>query len=389
MKILLVHNRYRLPGGEEVMVERTRQCLEDEGHTVMEFFRDSGTINSTAGKLRSIFSAVHAPGAINDFRATLREFQPDLVHVHNLLPLISPVVLREAKAAGCAVVMTCHNYRLGCPIATHIHRGSACHRCLNGREYQCFINNCRDNGMESLAYAMRSMAIRWQGHYHNHIDHYIAISHWIKHYLTESVGLRGDSVSVVHNVSEVNADPDWQTTGDSIVFAGRLSEEKGIEVVLELARNLPHIPFKVAGDGPMMAQLSQEVPDNMVLLGQLEQREVLPLFHDARIVLVPSLNDEPFGLVAIEAMGQGTPVLLSNTGAFPELIQEGEHGYLVNPHSQKELMEQVQDLWNDPERCVQLGKRAHAHALKNFNAGRYYDELMGAYENALRTTREQ
>ncbi|HNT90079.1 MAG TPA: glycosyltransferase, partial [Candidatus Hydrogenedentes bacterium] len=236
MKVLLVHNRYRLRGGEDAVVETTLDLLRRRGDTALLFDKHSDdAAKGLARRARAVFSGIYSPASRREMARLLDQERPDVVHVHNLFPLLSPSVLVACRRAGVPVVMTCHNYRLVCPIAVHFIRGAVCDRCAGGREYWCFLWNCRDNRIESAAYALRGFVTRSLGLFLKNITLYLAISEFLKTRLI-AAGVPEDRIEVVPNMISLPDTPVDASGGAYVAFAGRASEEKGIPVLLDAAR---------------------------------------------------------------------------------------------------------------------------------------------------------
>ena len=382
MRVLQVHNRYRLRGGEDAVVDATTALLNERGVETRLFTRDSGEMAGVVAKARSVFTSIRSTDAAQAIADELKAFQPDVVHVHNVFPLISPVVFEVCAAQGVPTVMTVHNYRLSCPIGVHFIRGAVCTRCLGGHEYRCATQNCRGSRAESVAYALRGFATRARGSFTRHTTAYIAISSFLKAKLVES-GLPPDKIHVVHNMANT---PDTATDaahGGYALFCGRLSEEKGLDVLLEAARLAPEIPIRIAGDGELRATLEKAAPSNVQFLGLQDRAALAKIYAAARFAVVPSTWWETFGLVAVEAMGHGLPVVAAKSGALPEIVLDGETGLLVPPRDPAALATALRTLWSDPIRCATLGQAARARAVEHFSRDNYFQGIMNVYQHVI------
>jgi glycosyltransferase involved in cell wall biosynthesis len=382
MRVLQVHNRYRLRGGEDAVVDATMALLAGKGVEARLFARDSGDMGGIVAKARGVFTAIHSGASARALRAEIRAFQPDVVHVHNVFPILSPAVFAACAAEGVPAVMTVHNYRLTCPIGVHFTRGVVCTQCAGGHEYRCATRNCRGGRFESAAYALRGMATRAQGGFTRHVSAYIAISAFLKAKLVAS-GLPADKIHVVHNMAST---PDTATDaakGEYALFCGRLSEEKGLDVLLEAARLAPEVPVRIAGDGELRAALEKAAPRNVSFTGLLDRASLQATYAGARFAVVPSVWWETFGLVAVEAMGHGLPVIAARSGALPEIVLEGETGLLVPPGDAPALAAALMALWADPQRCATLGAAARARAVEHFNRDKYFQGIMDVYTQVI------
>lgn len=382
MRVLQVHNRYRLRGGEDAVVDSTQALLIERGVEARLFTRDSGDMAGAVAKIRSVFTAIRSNATATAFAQELDDFRPDVVHVHNVFPLVSPVVFAVCAAKGVPAVMTVHNYRLTCPIGVHFTRGAVCTKCAGGHEYHCAIRNCRGGRVESAAYAFRGMATRMTGGFTRDVSAYIAISGYLRDRLIEA-GLPPSKIHVVHNMATA---PDAATNaaqGEYALFCGRLSEEKGLDVLLEAARLAPEVPVRIAGDGELRAVLEKAAPPNVRFLGMQDRAAMTSLYAGARFAVVPSTWWETFGLVAIEAMGHGLPVIASRSGALPEIVLDDETGLLVPPGDAPALASALRTLWGDPARCATLGQVGRARAIAQFNRDNYFQGIMNVYTQVI------
>lgn len=382
MRVLQVHNRYRLRGGEDAVVDATMALLHERGVEARLFTRDSGEMGGVSAKIRGVATSIHSPEAARAIASEIDAFRPDVVHVHNVFPMISPAVFAVCGAKGVPAVMTLHNYRLTCPIGVHFMRGAVCTRCAGGREYHCALQNCRGSHAESFAYAFRGFATRVRGGFTRHVRAYIAISAFLKDRLVAS-GLPGDKIHVVHNMASLPEAAADASKGEYALFCGRLSEEKGLDVLLEAARRAPEVPVHIAGDGELRMALEQAAPPNVHFLGMQDRPALAALYAGARLAVVPSVWWETFGLVAVEAMGHGLPVIAARNGALPEIVLDGETGLLVPPGDAAALAAALRALWGDPARCAALGQAARARAASAFSRDRYFAGLMNVYTRVI------
>jgi len=381
MKVLQVHNRYRLRGGEDAVYDATARLLQDRGVETLLLTRDSAEMNGLLAKASAFFTAVYSPASRRAMTALLARERPDVVHVHNLYPLLSPAVLAACGASSVPVVMTVHNYRLICPIGVHYRPDGICQRCAGGHEYWCAIRNCRDSRQESAAYAFRNAGARLLGLYRRNVTQYIAISAFLRDKLAES-GIPATQITVVPNM--VPATPLMpREAGDYVAFCGRLSEEKGVEVLLAAARGLPEIPVRIAGDGHLRAQLEANAPANVQFVGALRGETLAEFYRGARLVVVPSVWWETFGLVAVEAMMHGAPVVASRIGALAEIVQDGVNGQQFTPGDPGDLARVLRDLWANPAECQRLGAAGRAHAENEYNPDVHFERLMAVYQQAM------
>jgi glycosyltransferase involved in cell wall biosynthesis len=336
------------------------------------------------GRTRAFFSGIFNFSIMKVFRNFLNESKPDIVHIHNLFPLISPSVLIECRKAHIPVVMSVHNYRLLCPNGLHMPKMDAriCEKCSGGREYWCILKNCEGNLPKSLGYALRSYVARKAQLYRANVSIYACLTHFQKQRLV-SQGYPEDRMVILPNMVRTENKPGTSSPGGYVGFVGRVSIEKGIITFLAAARKCPHIRFRVAGNYERMPDVLKHVPDNCLFLGHLQFNELARFYESSRIVVVPSLWHEPFGLVAIEAQAYGKPVICSRTGAFPEIVDCGAAGLLFETGNVEELAEKICYLWDNPDLCQKMGQAGREKTQGEYSPGRYYERLMAVYKKAI------
>lgn len=383
MKVLQVYNQYRSPfNGEEAVVLNTIDLIRRRGGQVRLFGRTSrGLDRSWRGRVRAFFSGLYSLTSRRAMRAILRDDRPDVVHLHNVYPLISPSVLGECRRAGVPVVMTVHNQGLTCPRADHLYQGRLCEKCLGGREYHCALQNCRGDLFESVAYALRSTAARKMRFFHDGVTRFIALGAFGRQRLALA-GFDPERIDVLPNMVAERPDAVDPAAGSFVAFAGRLSPEKGIDVLLEAAARLPHVPVRLAGAGPLRDELLARKPANVTLVGRLEAAEMERFYREARCVVLPSIAYEMCPLVLTEAMSHGLPTITTQLGGQQELVDDGLTGLLVPPNDPAALAVAIDRLWTDDGLCRRMGRAAHER-VRRFGEDRYYDGLMGIYRRAI------
>lgn len=383
MKIIQLHNWHRFGGGSELVVETTTQLLRSKCHQVLlKIFDSRQMIQGVRGKLKAFACGIYSPFGTRTVSQLIREHQPDLVHIHELYPFFSPWILNECRNYGVPVVMTCHDYRLTCPIATHQRNGKVCERCLGGLEYWCFLKNCRNNIFESLAYATRSYLSTKFRQYQDNVTMFIALSHFAKRRLINA-GFAADRIAVVPNMVTLPDQATDASKGEYASYIGRISAEKGIDTLLSVALQFPELRLKLAGHGPIMTELSRKSINNASFVGQLDQAELTSFYRKARFVVVPSKWFEGCPMVMLEAMSHGLPLIASRIGGLSEIVDDGVTGFLFEPGNVDDLTEKMRQLWEYPELSQQMGNAGREKMIREYSEQVYYRRLMQVYEKAL------
>ena len=387
MRILQVHNRYRVRGGEDRVVDRTVALLRRRGHDVQVLGRDSRDIGpGLRSRVAAGLCGIYSPGIYRTACRMLANGRPDVVHVHSVYPLISPSVLVACRRAGVPVVMTCHNLRLACPAGGGYGPAGGCDRCTRTGEHLCVLRNCRHRLAQSFAYALRGFVARKMGWFRDCVTTFISPSRFVVDRLTRA-GFEARRFAVVPHAVPIPEQAAEAQTGSYAAFAGRLTLQKGRVVLLEAAAGCPEVPVRVAGDWGDDRRLIAAAPSNVRLVGVLDQAALAEFYRRARFLVMPSICPESFGLVATEAMAFGLPVVASAVGALPELVEDGVTGLLVEPGNAAELSHKMRRLWQDAGLCAQLGRAARRKAVQDYAEDVHYDRLMGVYRTAVKLRR--
>ncbi len=381
MRILHAVNYHRKGGGSDHAADATIRISREHGLEVRVFSRDSKTIAPTlGGKVSTLISGVYAREAVAGFRRELGEFRPDVVHVHELFPLISPWIIPVCNDAGVPVVMTCYDFRLTCPVATHSWHGEVCLKCEGGNEQWAVLRNCRGSLPESVAFAMRSAVARcadlWSG-----VSRFVVLTAFSQTWATRSLGLDVSRVDVNACAVKLAAEPPVDPAqGGYVGFAGRFVPEKGVEVLLEAAR-LARVPVVLAGDAPEHPGIREGDDARCVLTRG--RAELDAFYRGCRALVAPSLWYETFGLVAGEAMSHGVPVIASDIGALRDVVANNKRGLTCPPGDPTALARAIRALWDDPERCRALGAAARSWVREECSEQAHFQRTRATYERAL------
>jgi glycosyltransferase involved in cell wall biosynthesis len=381
MRVLHAHNYHRSRWGQDNAWAKTVRLSQQSGLEVRIFSRDSKALPSgLRGNARAFFSGLYAPTAIEDFSQTLARFRPDVVHTHQLYPLISPWILRCCTSAGVPVVHTCYDFRLTCPIATHFVKGAVCYRCAGGKEYWAVVNNCRNHLAESLGYALRNGVARHFRLFADHVGQFIVLSEFGRQWLIRWLGVDPGRIAVQPCVIPLPPSATDPAQGRYIAYAGRFAPEKGVELVIEAARRTG-LPVRLAGNEPAHPAIRQGDPVECVLTSS--PGDLAGFYRGARFLVVPSLWQEPFGVVAAEAMSHGVPVLAARIGGLTDPVSDGVTGLLFEPGNIDQLARAMRRLWDDPALCCKLGAAARLRVETKFDEGSHIRILLEAYRRAV------
>lgn len=389
MKILLVHNTYQDRGGEDVVFEQERRLLKSAGHEVLEYQRHNRDIKnySTVRKIALIGKTVWASDSYREFGKLLQTGRPDIVHIHNTFPLISPSIYWACREQQVPVVQTLHNYRLFCPGANFFRAGKPCEDCVTGSFWQGAAHGCyRDSRSETAAVALMLSIHHARKTFAQMVDRYIALTEFARGRFINA-GLPAEKITVKPNC--VNPDPGVRTSnGSYALFVGRVSQEKGVPTLLKAWRQLPRtMSLKIIGDGPARAPLAAEAAaagfTNISFLGQQPREQVTAAMKAARFLVFPSELYENLPLTIIEAFACGVPVVASSLGAMQELVKEGATGHFFRPGDADDLVRIAAWAWDKEEHLRGLGKQARGEYEAKYTAAANLRQLVDIYLDVL------
>lgn len=371
-RVLLLHNCYRAAGGEERVVDQLEALLSARGHAVARLERDSAAAGGAAaarGLLRGGLDEREVADAVQAHRA-------DVVHAHNVHPLLGWRALAAARAAGARTVLHLHNYRLVCAIGVAYRDGAPCQRC-HGRDTRPGVRlRCRGSLPEAVVYG--AGIARQQPHLVAQADAVVAVSA-AQLALLRGLGVALPQAVVLPNAVERIATESAAGDGRYALVAGRLVEEKGFETAVRAAV-AAGVPLRVAGTGPAEAQLRALAAGGDVrFLGQLTQEELARERRGAAVMLAPSRSDDSCPMSVVEALADGLPVLGSDRGGLPELV--GADAALP-ARDDGAWAVALTALWGDPALRAERGAAALARARAEHAPEVYYERLMRVYAGA-------
>lgn len=388
-RVLMLHNRYLISGGEDVSTEAEARLLRSFGPEVDLYeVRNEDELRFptwTIG-LRAIWSA----SAFREVRSRVRAGRCTVVHVQNFFPLLSPSVYYAAKAERVPVVQTLRNYRLLCPNALFFRDGRVCEDCLGRPPWPGVVHACYRGSRAATAAVASMVGIhRLLGTWARMVDVYVALTEFARKKFLEG-GLPAEKTLVKPNF--VHPDPGvGEGRGGYALFVGRLSPEKGVGTLLDAWERLGvKVPLKIVGDGPLaqkVVEVAGKVP-GVHWLGKKSPDEVYALMGEASFLVFSSEWYETFGRVAIEAYAKGTPVVASDIGAIAEVVEHGRTGLLVRPGDPDDLISKVEWLLAHPRELARMRREARAEYEQKYTAERNYKMLMDIYEIAMENHRK-
>ena len=391
-KIVLVNKFYYDRGGDCIAMLSTEQLLKSKGHQVaifsMQFEKNfhsewesyfpkeiSFTSQNLLAKFRAASRLFKPNDVVEKFLKLINRFKPDVVHLHNIHSYISPVVAEVAHQKGIRVVWTMHDYKLICPAYTCLNHGTVCEQCLTDKS-QILLNKCLKNSFLASLFAWME-AICWnRGKLTKITDYFISPSLFLKTKMMEA-GFPENKIEVLSNFMPQIINP-AASRKHYYCYVGRISEEKGIDTLLNAAMQLPY-SLKVIGDGPLLDVLRNDYHHEKIdFLGYLPSQKVYEIVKAARCAVIPSVWYENNPLSVIESLCMGTPVVGARIGGIPELIEEGVNGFLFTPHNIPELKEKIDLCFHHFQDFKDFEKIAE-QAQNKFGSESFYRKLLNIY----------
>ena len=365
-----------------MVVAAERDLLLRHGHEVQVLEADNAGIGGPYFQLKTAIGAIYSPGSRRRVDSEIAAFEPDIVHVHNFFPLQSPSVYYACQDAGVPVVQTLHNYRLICPNAVLFRDGRVCEECI-GRTFAWpgIVHRCyRGSRAGTASIAAMQTVHRIVGTWRKGVDQYIALTEFSRSTFVRG-GLPADRITVKPNFA-FSKGPAGKGRGGYALFVGRLSPEKGIQVLLDACESLTQrFPIWIVGDGPLVDQTrATAAKSNVLYLGSRTRDEVSELMRDAAFLILPSLCYENFPLVIAEAFEAGLPVIASDLGSPGSLVTPGRTGLLFPPGNPQLLAQEIDWAATHPEEMSRMRRHARWEYEAKYTPQRNYELLMDIYE---------
>ncbi|WP_055699073.1 glycosyltransferase [Streptomyces silaceus] len=391
MRVLVVHNRYASaqPSGENKVVDQEVELLRAAGHQVDLFERRSDDIAamSLPAKAAVPLLVPWNPGVRTELAARLRAERPDVVHVHNVFPLLSPAVIAACADAGVPAVATLHNYTQICPPGTLQRDGKPCTECVGATPLPAVRHGCyRDSRLATVPLAVSLSVNRrrwWSG-----VERFFCISAAQRDVLVRA-GMPAERLAVKHNFVP---DPDARRSGagEHVLYLGRLAEAKGVRLLMAAwdeitASGGVGVPLVIAGTGPLEQEVTAWAAgrDDVRYLGLCDTARCRRAIAGSVAVVAPSTWLEAFGLVVVEAMAAGVPTVAAGHGAFVELVEDDVTGLLHRPGDSASLASRIRRITADPGRNQEMGRAARRRYEQGFSPAVGLERLVEGYRTAI------
>jgi glycosyltransferase involved in cell wall biosynthesis len=384
MKILFVHNFYQIAGGEDAVFKNEIELLKDNGHQVVEYTVNNTSIRSVWDKIGVMFSTIFSLSQYRKIKKLLKETSPDIVHVHNYFPLISPAVFYACKKMNIPVVHTLHNYRAVCPTALLMHNGKVCEKSIESSAWWSVKQKVyRDSIVGSFILTCMVELHKKIGTWQQQVSRYIALTQFAKDKYIEA-GWPQHKITIKPNFIEnpFKGGVTINKKGGYAIYVGRLSDEKGIDLILKAWENVD-FPLKIIGAGPLQEIVESSKCSNIEYLGLQQKEDVLNLVKNADFMVMASTWYEGFPMVLVEAMACGTSALVPNLGSMAEVIQDNKNGLHFVGGNLDDFINKVNYLVNNPDEAKVMGNNAREIYLKQYTAEKNYHLLYEIYQQSI------
>ena len=389
MRVLSIHNKYQVRGGEDEVREAEDQLLETKGHDVRQLSFDNVSISGLQA-VRAGFTTPWSRAAYLRVAGEIAASRPDIVSVHNFFPLATPAVYYAAARAGVPVVQTLHNFRILCPAAALFRNGSPCEKCVGkqipwpGIVHACYRGSRPASSAVAAMLSIHNLRKTW----HRQVALFFTLTEFSRRKFIEG-GLPQERLVVKPNFVPFDLGP-GPGDGDFVFYAGRLSVEKGIPQLLKAWQETkPAGRIVFAGDGPLapLVRDAAQTIDSIQYLGPLPLRETYEWMGKARALVFPSLMYEGMPRAIIEAFCRGTPVIANRAGSIAEMVRDGETGWLLDSRDSGALRNVLARLSAEKGRLRHMRAAARTEFERNYTADRQYEHLVRGYQRAIAAKR--
>lgn len=381
MKILVAHNAYQQRGGEDAVVDAEVSLLREHGHRVEVYQQHNDALKHMPRAMAAV-STIWSQRSSSDVDALCNRFDPDVIHVHNTFPLISPSLYWAATRRRVPVVQTLHNFRLLCPQAIFLRDGKICEDCIGKVPWRSVTRKCyRESAMQSAVIASMLTTHRAIGTYRDRVTRYIALNRFARDKYIEG-GLPAQRFRIKPNFIASAGAPLWDDRNGGL-YVGRLSAEKGLDVLAEAVRLLGEPVVDVIGSGPLEPLATAAFGARY--LGYRPLDDIMARMGRARFLVLPSICYENSPRTIVEAFACGLPVIASRLGALVDIVRDGVTGLLFNPGDAADLAAKLAWARAHPELMLRMGRAARAEYEAQYTPDRNHEILMDIYEDAIDT----
>lgn len=382
MKILIAHNYYQLKGGEDSVVANEIDLLRANGHTVITYFRHNDEIKeqSSINKAKLLLNTTYSKEAYFQICKVIEKEQPDICHVHNFFPLITPAIYDACKDNNIPVVQTLHNFRLICTNGLFLRDGKICEDCLGKSAYGAVSKKCyRNSSIQTFAVARMIESHKQKKTWKEKVDRYLCLSEFSRAKFVKA-NFPEEKLQVKPNFVETTDKTKDSHLSPYFIFVGRIDSTKGIELLIEIAKTSP-LPIKLIGEGDLSSLVINK--RNIEYLGKRPNVETQEYIRNATALLFPSILYEGMPMTILEAFANKTPVIASNLGAMQAMITHKKNGLLFEPNNKKELTDLINFVVNKKVETNTIIDNAYTDFLNKYSKESNYKQLISIYKELI------
>lgn len=390
IKVLIIHNYYKISGGEDSVVENEAELLRQNGHEVILYTRHNNEINNKNifNKINLFLGTFFSLKTFIDARKIIKKEKIDILHIHNTLPLISPSIYYCCIGTDAKIVQTLHNFRLLCPAATFTKNNKVCEACVEKNLLCSIKNKCYRNSLvETTVSALNLIIHRILGTY-NRVDAFISLTEFNKKKFSKLISEQ--KIFVKPNF--VSSQCESTGNREYFLFLGRLDELKGIMLLLNAWKGIKEDELWIVGGGPLEKNIIEFIKSNNIknikLLGYKDKKDVMQIISNAKALVVPSQWYEGFPMIIAESFSLGKPVISGNIGNLSEIIENEVNGLLFTYDSVNELRNCIYKINKNDKLLYELELGAKDCFNTKYNEKINYKILIDIYNKALRRTDE-
>ncbi len=390
MKILIVHNFYRIKSGEDIAIEKERKILESFGNSTILYERKNCEIDNFTffQKILFPFNTFFSFKTYWEVRKIVKKEKPNVTLVQNVFPLISPSVYYAFKKEKLPVVQRIYNYRFVCPNGVLYSKGEICERCVKGNYFHCILRKCyRQSYILSFIYALTLWIHRFLKTFINNIDFFVVPDEFLKSKLFFIKGMRNKKIRKVLNPFDIGEYESNYSFEKYFVYLGRLEPEKGVRTLLKTMREIKSADLIIVGIGSLQKELKRYMENNNLnnikFLGSKYGNKLRDILRKSMFIVVPSEWYDNLPMVICQAFAIGKPIIASDINGIPEIVINNENGLLFDPGNSKDLAEKINYLISNPEVIIKFSKNAREKAEELFNCEKHYQNLARVFREVL------
>jgi len=401
MRILNAGHHYHVQGGSDRCMLRLGELLEDKGHTVVPFasqhpdnrpsewsgYFPSG-VDTQDPSLSGAVRFVYSPEARRQMARLLDDGGPfDLAHLHIYYGQLTASILKPLLAAGVPIVQTLHEYTLTCPVHSHLSQGEICEACEGHAFWRALPRRCNDGSLARTALSVLEASVSRTLGDTRHVDHFIAVSDFLREKMIEHDVVAPDDITTVHNFVDPDRFEPSRQEGEHVLYFGRIAPEKGIRTLINAVVPLTDLPVRIAGTGKQRESLEAEVTrrglDHIEFVGFQDGEKLWDLVRRSICTVLPSEVYENCPMSVLESLACARPVIGADIGGIPELLDDRADGRLVPSGDAEALREALVWMQSHPDRAVEMGQRGRKKVDGHFSPESHYEQVRNVYTEVV------